>query len=141
MNSIITNPPSILTPTQQSNIATYGNPTGIKTYVALLTQTGTDAPVATVLENTLGGAVVWSYGGAGSYEGTLADAFPLGRTSVSYGYFDWNNLAASNGFRGTESTVGIITVDVSGGVEAAVPTNNILHEALGIPFIVRVYPA
>ena len=30
-------------------------------YTALLTQSGTDAPVATVLENTLGGTVTWSY--------------------------------------------------------------------------------
>lgn len=32
-----------------------------KVYGALLTQTGTDAPAATVLENTLGGAVVWTH--------------------------------------------------------------------------------
>jgi hypothetical protein len=32
--------------------------TGVKRYVALLTQSGTDAPVATVLENSLGGTVV-----------------------------------------------------------------------------------
>ena len=32
-----------------------------KVYTALLTQTGTNAPVATVLENTLGGTPVWSY--------------------------------------------------------------------------------
>jgi hypothetical protein len=80
MNSIITNPPSILTPTQQSNIATYGNPTGIKTYVALLTQTGTDAPVATVLENTLGGEVVWTYAAPGDYRGTLVGVFTANKT-------------------------------------------------------------
>lgn len=44
-------------------------------YVALLSQTGTAAPVATVLENTLGGTVVWSYQGQGLYFGTLAGAF------------------------------------------------------------------
>ena len=31
-----------------------------KVYTALLTQSGTNAPVATVLENTLGGEIVWS---------------------------------------------------------------------------------
>ena len=44
-------------------------------YTALLTQSGTDAPVATVLENTLGGTVVWSYSDVGSYLGTLTGAF------------------------------------------------------------------
>lgn len=48
-------------------------------YTALLTQSGTDAPVATVLENTLGGTVTWSYVGAGSYRATLTGAFPSGK--------------------------------------------------------------
>lgn len=48
---------------------------GAKVYRALLTQTGTDDPVATVLENTLGGDVVWTYNAEGTYIGTLADAF------------------------------------------------------------------
>lgn len=46
-----------------------------KIYSALLTQSGTDAPVATVLENTIG-AIVWTRNGVGDYYGTLAGAFP-----------------------------------------------------------------
>lgn len=38
-----------------------------KSYVALLTQSGTSAPVATVLENTLGFDVNWQYSGVGYY--------------------------------------------------------------------------
>lgn len=38
-----------------------------KSYVALLTQSGTSAPVATVLENTLGFDVTWQYAGVGYY--------------------------------------------------------------------------
>jgi hypothetical protein len=38
-----------------------------KVYTAILTQTGTAAPVATVLENTLGGAVTFSRTQAGQY--------------------------------------------------------------------------
>jgi len=49
---------------------------GVKVYRALLTQSGTNAPVATVLENTLGGTLVWSYIVTGRYEATLAGAFP-----------------------------------------------------------------
>lgn len=51
---------------------------GIKVYRALLTQSGTDAPTATVLENTLGGTLVWTRDGAGTYLGTLAGAFATG---------------------------------------------------------------
>jgi hypothetical protein len=46
-----------------------------KVYTALLTQTGTTAPVAKVLENTLGGTLVWTRNGDGQYVATLAGAF------------------------------------------------------------------
>lgn len=54
-----------------------------KVYTALLTQSGTDAPVATVLENTLGGTVVWTRDGVGQYVGTLSGAFTSGKTWLS----------------------------------------------------------
>lgn len=61
----------------QEQIATAFNLTpGVKTYRALLTQTGTDAPVATVLENSLGGTVVWTRTNSGQYSATLVGAFP-----------------------------------------------------------------
>lgn len=53
---------------------------GYLVYTALLTQNGTSAPVATVLQNTLGGAVIWSRISAGDYLGTLASAFPENKT-------------------------------------------------------------
>ena len=46
-----------------------------KVYVALLSQSGTDAPVATVLKNTLGGVPVWSYSSVGVYNAELSNAF------------------------------------------------------------------
>ncbi len=51
-----------------------------KIYIALLTQTGSSAPVATVLKNSLGGTVVWTRNGAGDYTGTLAGAFTANKT-------------------------------------------------------------
>jgi hypothetical protein len=63
-----------------------------KVYTALLTQTGTDAPVANVLENTLGGEIVWSYQGVGQYFGELTNAFPLNKT----GCFIGGNSSQSN---------------------------------------------
>jgi len=45
-----------------------GNPVKpYKVYSALLTQSGTDAPVATVLENTLGCDIIYSYSSTGIY--------------------------------------------------------------------------
>ena len=54
-----------------------------KVYSALLTQSGTNDPVATVLENTLGGTVVWTRESLGKYVGTLLNAFPTNKTTVN----------------------------------------------------------
>lgn len=54
-----------------------------KVYTALLTQSGTDAPVATVLENTLGGDVVWTRDGTGQYRGTLNGAFTFNKVVMT----------------------------------------------------------
>lgn len=68
------------------------NLTGYKMYDAIIEQTGTSNPTATVLRNTLGGTVVWTRSGVGVYAGTLAAAFPAGKVIVTYGY-DYNGSA------------------------------------------------
>ena len=45
------------------------NPRPYKVYTALLTQTGTNAPLATVLENTLGVDINWTRLSIGAYSG------------------------------------------------------------------------
>lgn len=62
--------------------AALGGSVGVKVYRALLTQSGTDGPVATVLENTLG-AVVWTRNNPSEYTGTLMAAFLSGKTFFS----------------------------------------------------------
>ncbi len=58
---------------------------GVKSYRALLTQTGTSAPTVTVLENTLGGTVVWTRVGPGDYWATLTGAFPANKVQIFMG--------------------------------------------------------
>jgi len=71
-----------------------------KVYTALLSQTGTSAPTATVLENTLGGTVVWTRSTIGQYVGTLTGAFTdqktiifVNRSNPSATAFDTNMAA------------------------------------------------
>lgn len=45
-----------------------------KVYTALISQIGTDAPIATVLDNTVGN-IIWTRVGVGEYKGTLSAAF------------------------------------------------------------------
>lgn len=53
---------------------------GAKVYKALLTQSGTNAPVATVLVNTLSGTPVWTRSSEGAYIATLTGEFTSGKT-------------------------------------------------------------
>ena len=68
-----------------------------KVYTALLTQTGTNAPTAIVLENTLGGTIVWSRETQGQYVGTLANAFSLDCTIV-FATTGWKGTILTNAF-------------------------------------------
>lgn len=76
-------PTNAATPAVTTALA--GKADAVPTYVALLSQSATDAPIATVLENTLGGSVVWTYSGPGAYFGTLSGAFPTAKTAISTG--------------------------------------------------------
>lgn len=103
-----------------------------KVYTALLTQTGTNAPVATVLENTLGGTLVWSYFDVGNYTATLASAFPVNKV-VSF-----NSVGAFPGGlfisleRVDDNSVTLITRDLSEVQQNAMLTLSSIE--------IRVYP-
>ncbi len=92
-----------------------------KVYTALLTQTGTNAPVATVLENTLGGSVVWTRSGTGSYAGTLTGVFTDLKTWTTIG----GNYNSPSSFlrlkRNTLNDVSLVTE--SGGISDNVLEN------------------
>lgn len=59
----------------------------IKVYTALLTQTSTNAPVATVLQNTLGGTITWTRVDTGRYRGTIniSGGLPQNKRTLEFG--------------------------------------------------------
>ena len=61
---------------------------GYKTYAALLTQTGTDAPVATVLKNDTGATMTWTRSAVGQFNisSGAANVFVVNKTAVA----PWN---------------------------------------------------
>lgn len=61
---------------------------GSKRYIALLSQSGTGTPLATVIKNDLGGTVVWTRTSTGLYIGTLVGAFPLNKVTKLVGNLD-----------------------------------------------------
>ena len=61
-----------------------GTINGVKIYRALLTQSGTNDPTVTVLENTIG-TIVWTRYDEGEFRGTLSGAFPQEKTFLITG--------------------------------------------------------
>lgn len=104
-----------------------------KVYTALLTQTGTNAPVATVLENTLGGTVVWSYSDVGIYFAGLTGAFTANKTFILYSFANDGNGRILNCFRQDADLIGIFTLSDS----STLANGMLVYQT---SFEIRVYP-
>lgn len=104
-------------------ITEYNTQTAVKRYRALINQSGSSAPVATVLENTLGGTVVWARSGAGDYNGTLTGAFPGSKVLIFCQLRDTSLGNYSVGLSQSTNSVGITTA-ASGS-----PSDGILDDA------------
>lgn len=108
---------------------------GYKVYTALLTQTGTNAPTATVLHSTLNGTLVWTYSGVGSYVGTLTGEFIASKTTILVGggdsaggnAFTWNVDASTK-----PDSINLNIFDKDSGTQA----NDLLYETT---IEIRVY--
>lgn len=116
---------------------------GVKVYRALLTQTSTNAPVATVLGNTLGGTVVWTYNEVGLYTGTLAGAFTTTKTclppvNASASLDGASTFIETSFFRADADSIKLQTavVDPNGG------TITLVNAALTAAYVeILVYPS
>jgi hypothetical protein len=96
----------------------------------------TGAPVATVLENTIGN-ITWTYLGTGNYTGNLISAFPLNKT-----YFSVNNRFSDDGgasaydaflFRATDDFFALTLW------ENGTPSDNLIQSNAPISIEIRVY--
>lgn len=107
---------------------------GYLSYVALLTQTGTDAPVATVLENTISGSIVWTYTAEGVYTGTLTGAFTENKT-----YLNINPIgdSASGYICGVTRTGSNTVLVTTSSVATLLGADSVLDN---ISIEIRVYP-
>lgn len=102
-----------------------------KVWIALVTQSGTSAPTATVLENTLGGTVTFARTGVGSYTFTLTSAFPNNKTTVLYGGCG-SSQCFINSSRTSDNAVLVLTQDIN-----LSQSDDILNIST---FEIRVYP-
>lgn len=101
-------------------------------YVALLTQAGTDAPVATVLENTLSGSIVWTYDNVGTYFGNLTEEFTSAKTVCIINALPPGRVGHFTFGRGNVNRVQLESYD-----DVFNPANDLLFETT---IEIRVYP-
>jgi len=101
-------------------------------YTALLDQTASGAPSATVLQNTLGGTVVWARSSTGVYTATLSSAFDINKT--------WFTSPAPHGsptavnYRLTHTSSSVVTLTTSDSVYSVAELGGRLSVEI------RVYP-
>lgn len=110
---------------------------GVKVYRALLTQSGTDAPVATVLENSLGAPIVWAYTTAGRYTGTLADAFTVNKTFIVLGAVNTIDYSSFIGIGVVPTSTSVLTIDTRFGGDLT-DWSGLAIDSIGIEIL--VYP-
>lgn len=101
-----------------------------KVYRAILNQTGTSAPVATVLENTIG-SIVWTRSSQGTYLATLNGAFLANKTYYpTFGMSDSFNRVYINRISDNAIRVRAISEDL---------TANLDNELFNFPIEIIVY--
>lgn len=122
-------------PVTGSGTLTLTGPYVPPSWVAILSQNGTtDAPVANVLQNELGGTIVWARSDTGTYTGTLTGAFTVGKTWVQpvlYGLL-WGNEWSARIYPDNANTINLLVTDFEGNL-----TDGFEYLAIEI----RVYPA
>ena len=132
-NIVITGDGTISFPYVINNVTVDSRP--YKVYTAILTQTSTNNPTATVLENTLGGTITWVRYLDGRYRADLSYAGYILNKTIGFATPGGISLAASNQtikvFVGSNASELIVYT-----IENGVLTDGILHK---VPIEIRVY--
>lgn len=103
-----------------------------KIYTALLTQSGTGAPTATILGTNELGSIVWTRNSTGNYTGTLTGAFTLNKTWAICQKGDMNGSFANGLLSSSSANSVLLTVTDNAGSSVDNFTNMSIE--------IRVYP-
>lgn len=110
-----------------------------KVYTALLTQTGTDNPIAHVLQNTLGGTLVWTYDADGLYTATLAGLFNDFDSVFIVGNFFGNDSSSPRNYIASTQAPDSISLQIMDDNGTLMPLMGDEGANLRCPIEIRVY--
>lgn len=105
------------------------NALGFRVYSGSVTQIGTNAPIASTLQNTLNCIITWEYVLPGVYKGVSNGAFPVGRTLIYLG---------SNRGAGTTTIITTTTQTVNDFLIECNDGDGIIDS---LPIRIEVYPS
>lgn len=105
-----------------------------KIYAVLINQSGENAPVPTILENTVGN-IQWEYVSMGVYHGKLTGAFPLDQTIITSnngvsGYTTWEVRHFNSDY---------IELRTYSGINPFTNAPNLSNGVGGVSFELKVY--
>lgn len=103
---------------------------GVKVFRALVSQSGTGAPTATVLENSLGGVPEWARDAEGEYRLTLPGAWVIEKTFIAV-YCSIADVAVLAS-RNTNNIITFVTLTSGVGTDNAILS--------GVNLEILVYP-
>jgi len=130
----VTIPTTPVASTDAASKAYVDSQVGYSTYVARVSQTGTNAPAATVISNNTGLTFTWTRQSTGSYRVTPSASFVINKT--------W--IQMTGGDVRTPTTTIVTIKDISTGFASAVNTNLINGAAadeITAAFVeIRIYP-
>lgn len=105
-------------------------------YIAYLTQTGSNAPTATVIKNTYGETPVWARDSEGVYYATFQAEVFVNETPKTFGYIrPSHNTTFYWGEKSSSTVYTIHTLDDIGGTL----TDGLLDAGYGFPVEIRTY--
>jgi hypothetical protein len=100
-------------------------------YVAFLSQSGTNPPVSTIIKNDLSGSIVWTRISAGVYHGTLTGAFASNRVVITLGSFNSSWDAKVKCYKLNNDVIVLKTGDSTDFIDDDVITN--------LPIDIKIY--
>lgn len=116
---------------------------GVKVYRALLTQTGTDAPVATVLENTLGENPVQTYIEIGIFRIQIPESVPVFTANKTFITITDNSELVSGGtilYQVTARRSDVDTIVINTAAADFADTITLANGILNASIQILVYP-
>jgi hypothetical protein len=125
--------------TTNGTTVSWDDPIGYKVYTAIITQSGTAAPVPTVLKNTLGATINWTRANAGRFDGDAPALFTNNKTIIFINDNDNSFAADTSNYTIKAFRLNINKINIYKSY-SELPSTQTYSDDININIEIRVYP-